>query len=388
MLGIDICKIEKVKDLYDKFGETFLRKVFTEKEIQYIQSKNYRGETIAGLYAAKEAVAKADGRGIGKNGFHNMKIFHGSFGKPYGVSGNKKYKLSISHDGDYAVACAEYDGTSFIDNFDWRPFFPADSDVNKYTSGTIFIRSSKRGMLGAGSLAAMAAFRSGGGMVYLSLPKDALEGMSLKVTEPVLHEMNTPGEEELFRKTDTVVSGPGTGVDERERKYLLKLLSLKKPTILDADSLTLIAEYDLYSRLHEKVIMTPHEGEFARLTGEKYGEREERERAAKAFAKKHHVTLLLKGPCTYVTDGEREYHNTTGNRGLATAGSGDVLSGILGALFCRGEDPFSTACAGARLHGLCAESYADTFSMFSMTAGDIIEELPTTIKKLSCQPSN
>ncbi|MDO5713769.1 MAG: NAD(P)H-hydrate dehydratase [Tissierellia bacterium] len=382
MLGLDICKISKVEIIYNKYQDQFLKRIFTDDEIHYLRKKNFRGKTIAGLFAAKEAMAKAEGNGIGVNSFHDIKIFHTERGKPYGRLQGKTYEISISHDGDYAIALAFLSNDLIDDsNFShWKKLLQRESRINKYSAGTIFVRSSKRGMLGAGALVSMAALRTGAGMVYLILPQDTIDFMSVKVTEPVLLSREKSFQEGLT-KSQVIIIGPGTGTDEREEEFLYKILNEKKKFVIDADAITILSGKKSYENIPRGAIVTPHEGEFSRLMGKKYENRQEMERDCKIFAKEYGLTMVLKGPMTYVTDGNREYYNERGNSLLATAGSGDVLSGILGALYCRSEDPFIVAMGGVRLHSLLAESYFMKYGQ-GMVAGDLLKELPTTIKKL------
>lgn len=367
MIGVDLCKISRVEGLLERHPE-FLTRVFTEEERLYIEKKGRRPETVAGLYAAKEALAKASGLGMAKGGFYGFQIFHRTNGAPFGLVRDRFFALSISHDGDWAVAVAEGDsmeGEMKVPK-DWKgQFFLPPEEGHKYTTGAVFIRAGSVGMTGAAILCASAAFRSGAGYVGVCLPQEALSQVTAGIVEAVTIPLGE--EDQMIDKAKVLVAGPGMG---REDAYVKKLLQRHKPTVLDADAL-----YPLEGSYGGAVI-TPHEGEFSRLTGKDFSSRGQREEEAYQFAKEREAVVVLKGPKTYVTDGVRQYRNTTGNSLLATAGAGDVLTGFIAGLLCRTKDPFLGAAAAVYLHGFIADLYYHEGILTGLRANDLIKKAP------------
>jgi NAD(P)H-hydrate epimerase len=152
---------------------------------------------------------------------------------------------------------------------------------------------------------------------------------------------------------------------------------------VDADGLNNLADgkFDLSDHAGPR-ILTPHEGEFSRLVGQAAGGRGELEESAVRLAREQQIVVLLKGPKTMVTDGERRYHNRSGNAGMATAGSGDVLSGIIAALVGQQMDVFEAAEVGSHLHGLAGDQFAERSDSASMLATDLIDELPVAMSEM------
>jgi NAD(P)H-hydrate epimerase len=177
---------------------------------------------------------------------------------------------------------------------------------------------------------------------------------------------------------DAVLFGSGSGLGEGTETVLKFLLeNCKCPLILDADGITLAAKHKniLRDRLYP-TILTPHDGEFARLSPPE-GPRQEQTRA---LARELGAVILRKGPRTLITDGETCWENQTGNPGMATGGSGDVLSGIILSLLGQGLAPLEAAAAGAWLHGAAGDRAAERFGEYGMLPGDLVEELPQLLK--------
>jgi len=160
----------------------------------------------------------------------------------------------------------------------------------------------------------------------------------------------------VIPKASAIVIGPGLSVDAETVKMLRAILAVGCPLLIDADGLNALAQnLDLLGEAKGPVLLTPHVGEMARLIGRKF-DADERESVAREFVEKHHVTLVLKGTRTLVTaPGQPFFINTTGNPGLSTGGSGDTLSGILGALLAQGLSPLDAARLGVWLHGHAAD---------------------------------
>ncbi|HVN66887.1 MAG TPA: NAD(P)H-hydrate dehydratase, partial [Candidatus Sulfotelmatobacter sp.] len=183
-------------------------------------------------------------------------------------------------------------------------------------------------------------------------------------------------------RADVIAIGPGCGVNNNTRNILFSLLAGKKPLVIDADALTLLArEKKLAAALHAGVILTPHPGEMAKLTGQSAAEvQKDRQRIAKRTAAGLGVTLILKGDKTVVTDPQgRVFINQTGNPGMGTAGSGDVLTGMLAGLVGQCHDGWAAAKVGVYLHGLAGDLAARAKSEPGLIASDIVDHIPDAI---------
>ena len=273
---------------------------------------------------------------------------------------------------------------------------PLKADANKYSAGSLVCFSGSFGMAGAALLSAKAALRSGSGMVRAVLPKSIYPVCAAALWEAVY----TPCEDdengriassvaddvkELISKANAVVFGCGVGAGKGAKAVLEKLLTDNTlPLLIDADGINILAKHiDMLRRKSCSVVLTPHEGEMSRLTGlSPELIRNNRVEVAKSFAAEYGVTLLLKGKDTVVA-GEcgQLIINPTGNCGLATAGSGDVLSGIIGALLSQSTEPFYAAVLGAYIHGLSGDLAAEKLGHRSLVATDIIEYLPKAFKE-------
>jgi NAD(P)H-hydrate epimerase len=189
-----------------------------------------------------------------------------------------------------------------------------------------------------------------------------------------------PALERLIAPVDVVAVGPGLGQSDELRRLLSFLITgTDKPLVIDADGLNaLVGQTDLLSRLDRPVILTPHPGEFARLAGLQTAsvQQDRVGRAAALAALSEPLVVVLKGAGTVVTDGQRYYINTTGNPGMATAGAGDVLTGVIAALLAQQLPPFEAAQLGTYIHGLAGDVARDQNGEVGMIAGDIVDALP------------
>ena len=261
-------------------------------------------------------------------------------------------------------------------------------DTHKGDYGKILLLCGSRGFTGAAALAAMGALRTGAGLVYLAVPESIYAIEAVKLTEPVV--MPLPDEDgmlcagsipkiaALLPKMDAVLFGSGSGLGEGTEAVLKFLLeNCKCPLVLDADGITLAAKHKniLRDRLYP-TILTPHDGEFARLSPPEVPRLEQ----TMALARELGAVILRKGPRTLITDGETCWENQTGNPGMATGGSGDVLSGIILSLLGQGLAPLEAAAAGAWLHGAAGDRAAEKFGEYGMLPGDLVEELPQLLK--------
>ncbi|MDR0713535.1 MAG: NAD(P)H-hydrate dehydratase [Bacteroidales bacterium] len=276
-------------------------------------------------------------------------------------------------------------------------FTPRKRFSHKGDYGHAFIIAGSRNMMGAAVLAVKACLRSGTGMVTAHVPRD--ERLLIQLSAPEALVSTDPHPEvwsqtpDLQRYTSTAI-GPGIGKHELTRKALTNVLTIFRdrkqqapPMVLDADALNLIAESDeKLGLLPPNSIITPHPKEFDRLAGAS-ANGYHRWLKQKALAKEHRLIIVLKGAYTCIASPEGNcYFNPTGNPGMATAGSGDVLTGIIAALLAQGWPPVKAACAGVWIHGSAGDLSAKKYGEQAMIAGDIIECTGETLKRL--QPDN
>jgi ADP-dependent NAD(P)H-hydrate dehydratase len=269
---------------------------------------------------------------------------------------------------------------------------PRDPASYKGNFGTALIIGGSRGMTGAAALAGMAALRGGAGLVRLAVPDRCLE--SIAVHEPSYMTAALPCDVEgrisgaahtriveLAQAATVVAIGPGLGRSPDLDRLVRQLYSeLTLPMVCDADALNALAtEHEALGQHAGPRVLTPHPGEFPRLVGEKYP-RAERGGAAQELAARCHLVVVLKGHRTFVTDGRRHWHNSTGNPGMATGGSGDSLTGLITALACQHLEPYEAARLGVYLHGLAGDLAAEELGMVSLIASDIVRFLPAAMK--------
>jgi NAD(P)H-hydrate epimerase len=247
-------------------------------------------------------------------------------------------------------------------------------------------------MIGAPVLAGTAALRTGSGLVQLAVPR-ANVAACLSITPELiaLALSNTAKSQELAdaaEKADAIVIGPGLGQSPQARERLARLVKLPdKPMVVDADGLNLLAKMKSWPKFFRaRAVLTPHPGEMARLGAligrttvptDEAGRVEIATVAATAFGQ----VVVLKGNRTVVADGNRVYINTTGNSALSKAGTGDVLSGVIGSLLGQGMTPFEAACLGAHLHGRAGEIAGERLGLRCVLAREVIDALPPAIRE-------
>jgi NAD(P)H-hydrate epimerase len=271
---------------------------------------------------------------------------------------------------------------------------PRPLDSNKGTFGRLLVVAGSRGMSGAAVLCAGAALRSGAGLVYLAVPQEILPIVATAnpcyLTAPLPQDeqgrLAEPAEKpllDLAKAKDVIAFGPGLGRNSAISSLLLSLRrQVRTPMVIDADGLNALeGQTDRLRNPAGPCIVTPHPGEFARLIGTDIStvQGQRRELAAR-FAGDHQVVLVLKGHSTIVTDGRRFYQNTTGNPGMATGGTGDVLTGLIAALLGQGLEPFAAAQLGVYLHGLVGDLARDDLGEVSLIASDLISYLPKVFR--------
>lgn len=275
-------------------------------------------------------------------------------------------------------------------------------NAHKGEFGHIFILAGSARFSGAAILCAGAAMRAGAGLVTLGIPKSLAgaiikikpeEVMILPLPETGAGTLSLSGYKKIksfVKNVDVLVVGPGLTQNKSTQGLVRKMISkIDKPMVIDADGLNALAGHlNLLRTMNSKlrtIILTPHPGEMARILGisvkKVQGNRQE---MAKKFAQDYKLTVVLKGHNSVVADYKSNlYINKTGNPGMATAGSGDVLTGMIAAFLGQGLNQFAAAKYAVYLHGLAGDLAAKEKTQISLIASDIIDKIPEAIKKCS-----
>jgi NAD(P)H-hydrate epimerase len=274
---------------------------------------------------------------------------------------------------------------------------PRPADAHKGMFGRLLVVAGSRGMSGAAVLCATAGLRGGAGLVQVAVPAEILPvvagGNPCYMTAPFAHDdrgrLARVAIDEVISLAgtwaDVVTLGPGLGQSEAMPDLVAAMLDrVEKPLVIDADGLNALARVpaEAWRKHRAPVVLTPHPGEFSRLSGRSSEEvRQRREELAVAYAAEQTVVLVLKGHATIVTDGQRVYRNTTGNPGMATGGTGDVLTGLIGALIGQGLGPFEAAVLGVWAHGRAGDLAAAEVGQTALIATDLLAHLPAALRE-------
>lgn len=267
-------------------------------------------------------------------------------------------------------------------------------NAHKYTFGRALVIGGSTGYSGAPVLAALACERSGAGVTTLFVPESIYSIAAVKcdgaVVAPAAADcrgcFSAEGIKDILtvlEKADACLIGPGIRTDDNPSAVVREVVKNSPcPVIIDADAITVVGKYpEILESARVPVILTPHEGEFARISGDL---QEGRLAAAEKFSKNHENTvLILKGCGTVIADGKVLYVNPTGNPGMAKGGSGDVLAGVLCALAAQGFDPVTAAKYAAYIHGLAGDIACREAGEYSVTPSDIIANIPDAIKSIT-----
>jgi NAD(P)H-hydrate epimerase len=266
--------------------------------------------------------------------------------------------------------------------------------------GRVLIIGGNDQMLGAPVLAGTSALKMGAGLVQIAVPQSILPA-ALSIT-PELIGLGLDGGkskaddrklDEAAEKADAIVIGPGLGTSTEAGRWLSRIVRIKKPMVVDADALNLLASGKKWPKYFKAcAVLTPHPGEMARLgkligrtsvPTDDDGRIELAVLAAKAFGQ----IIVLKGNRTIVTDGTRVYLNKTGDSSLSKAGTGDVLSGMIGTLLSQKVNPLDAASLAVWLHGTAGEISGRRLGMRCVFARDVIESIPAAIAELENKKS-
>jgi ADP-dependent NAD(P)H-hydrate dehydratase / NAD(P)H-hydrate epimerase len=285
---------------------------------------------------------------------------------------------------------------ALLEKNDMRRMLPhRRPDAHKGSHGHLLVVAGSLGKSGAGILASQAALRAGAGLVTWALPTGLASAMASRLTEVMtlpVAESTTGGIAEaaipvlcqFLQRASALVLGPGLGTDPATAACVHTLLRRTLvPVVIDADGLNCLVEHlDVLQDCSLPVILTPHPGEMARLLEtDTTTVQAQRLEIACDFAQRYSVYVVLKGAYTvlYAPDGRR-WINPTGNPAMATAGTGDVLAGVIGALLCQGLGPLQAAQCGIYLHGLAGDHVRDRLGYHGLIASDVLEELPYAIQ--------
>lgn len=278
------------------------------------------------------------------------------------------------------------------------PLRPVDG--HKGTFGRVLIVGGSQGFSGAPALAAKAALRSGAGLVRVAVPTSvqpvvaALDPCytTIALPEDRQGQSNDKATAQLLKsaaENDVVAFGPGAGTGRGVKQALLALLAVKDlPLVVDADGLNVLATLtgpgNWVQNKKARLILTPHPGEMKRLWAGLFREPlpSDRTEQAARLAQYADCSVVLKGAGTVVTDGQNVYINTTGNPGMATAGAGDVLTGVIAALCGQGLAPFDAAVLGVYVHGRAGDIAANAIGQIGLIATDIIDTLKNAFHEM------
>jgi hydroxyethylthiazole kinase-like uncharacterized protein yjeF len=401
-IGIDMVEVARLEKAIGRSGEGFLRKAFTARELKLCGGS---AERLAGRWAAKEAVIKCfDGTGLCLPR-RQIEVLADPSGAPRvrflrSLDGAEAM-VSITHHGGMAVAAAELEVTDAA----LRPLVAPDAvriperpkDAHKGTFGTAVVLAGSLGLTGAAYLASTAAARAGAGMVRLLVAEGVYPILAAKCTEVMATPVPevAPGAaghtalQTVLRHLETAaaaVIGPGLGRDTSTWRLVYDLLGqLRVPAVLDADALNALADNQrLLKRIKGDRVLTPHPGEMARLVQRSTADVQgERDKVASKAAADWGVVVVLKGAKTVVAapDGRVSVdpHQVPA---LASGGTGDVLSGIIGGLLAQKLDPFTAAVTGVYVHGEAGRRVAARLGDSGLLAGDLLPEIPAVMQTL------
>ena len=291
------------------------------------------------------------------------------------------------------LECVEHDEVS-------RTIPRREPNAHKGDCGRVAVVAGSVGMTGAAALTCQAALRSGAGMTILGIPKSLNDVMEVKLTETMTRPLPETEErtlslaaqadiEELLAWADVLAIGPGLSQNEETQELVRKVIqNVKKPAVIDADGLNALAGHiDCLSHCEADLILTPHSGELSRLINRHISDIEaKRIDTAQRSSKDLGSVLVLKGaPTVTANPSGYVYINSTGNAGMATAGCGDVLTGMIAGLLAQGLKGIDAAKAGVYLHGLAGDLVAEEKGEWGVLAGDMVETVPETLLNVCCK---
>jgi hydroxyethylthiazole kinase-like uncharacterized protein yjeF len=398
---VDAVSVDRIALAINRSGPGFLNKVYTASEQAYCAGDP---ERLAGRWAAKEAVIKCfDGTGICFPR-RRIEVLPGPNGAPrarlLGDSRGAMVEVSITHHSRLAVATAHLEmptTPTLLPAPDAVAIPVRPPDAHKGTFGTAVVLAGSLGLTGAAYLCSTAAARTGAGLVRLLVADTIYPILAAKVTEV----MATPVAEvapgavghagllSILRQMESAevgIIGPGLGRDSSTGRLVVDLATRAKvPLVIDADGLNALADSPRSKgKLGKNRVLTPHPGEMARLTGKTTDAiNADRVAAARKAAKDWGAIVVLKGAHTVVAhpDG-RTSEDPHEVPALATGGTGDVLSGIIGGLIAQGSDPFTAAVTGVYIHASAGRYLSQQLGDSGLLASDLLLEIPRVMNVL------
>ena len=416
-IGVDAVSVDRIALAVKRSGPGFLTRVYTPAELKYCAGND---ERLAGRWAAKEAVIKCfDGTGICFPR-RRIEVLPGPNGAPrarlLGNDRGAQVEVSITHHSRLAVATAHLEIPDAVSgpprnhgaasDFVGLTMLPAPDavviprrpkDAHKGTFGTAIVLAGSLGLTGAAYLSSTATARTGAGLVRL-LVADAIypilaakctEVMATPVPEVAPGAVGHAAYDSIMRQLDAAevgIIGPGLGRDSSTWRLAIDLaLHARVPLVIDADGLNALADSPRSKgKMPKNRVLTPHPGELGRLTGKTIEAiNADRPRAARGAAKEWGAIIVLKGAHTVVAhpDGRlsEDPHEVPA---LASGGTGDVLSGIIGGLIAQGSDPFTAAVTGVYVHAAAGRRIAERLGDSGLLASDLLLEIPVVMNVL------
>jgi NAD(P)H-hydrate epimerase len=407
---VDVAAIPRIAEAQKRFGDRFLQKFLTAREIDYCGGS---AERWAGRWAAKEAIGKAMPTGVPRPRMIDVEILPSEDGRPHvrvapaTTLTGRDIDVSIAHDGHFAVAVAvipdlyvpparagEAQGAGLPDGFR-LPARPRDG--HKGTFGTVVVLAGSQGYTGAAYLTSMGAARAGAGIVRLMVAQSIYPILAEKCTEVVVGPVpeispGVVGHAALsavlrgFTGAAAGIVGPGIGRDTSTRRLIEDLLpKVTVPLVLDADALNLLSEHrSILPKLAPEIVLTPHPAEFGRLANlETSAVQKDRRGIASRFAKTWNKVVVLKGAGTVIAapDG-RITLNPIATPALASGGTGDVLAGLIGGLMAQKLPPFEAAVTGVHVHSIAGTDLEASIGQAGVLASDLLPQIPRVMERL------
>ena len=394
--------VDRVALAVKRSGPGFLKKVYTPAEVAYCAGSS---ERLAGRWAAKEAVIKCfDGTGICFPR-RRIEVLPGVSGAPrvrlLGNDRGAQVEVSITHHSALAVATAHLEMPDVVDDLLPAPEATVlpdrPRDAHKGTFGTVVVLAGSLGFTGAAYLSSTAAARTGAGLVRLLVAETIYPILAAKCTEVMATPVPevAPGAvghaayDSVLRQmagAEAGVIGPGLGRDRSTWRLVLDLVQhVACPLVVDADALNALADAPRSrTNLGKNRVLTPHPGEMARLTGKTVEAiSADRVGTARKAAKEWGAVVVLKGARTVVAhpDG-RTSEDPHEVPALATGGTGDVLSGIIGGLLAQGSNPFEAAVTGVYIHAAAGRRLSQRLGESGLLASDLLLEIPLVMNVL------
>jgi hydroxyethylthiazole kinase-like uncharacterized protein yjeF len=401
-IGVDVTSIERIADLLRR-RPRFAEKIFTEAERRRCGTK---AERFASRWAAKEAVKKLYGsRGLPIPTYRSIEMVNRPGGAPYiRVHGrDTDIAVTVTHDAGVAIAVVAAPESGL----GGAPVLPPPpglrlpdrpTDAHKGTFGTVVVIAGAVGTAGAAVLASRGAARAGAGLIRVCVPGAAYPVVASQCLEVMAHPLGGPDvtglddvglrllHEQHLRVADAVVIGPGLGRANVTERVVLELLpAITVPTVVDADGLNIAAAHEFdWRQCSQPVVLTPHPAEMGRLAGiATAAVQADREHVAVGYAVQHRVVVVLKGSETIVAAADGRVHLDRHHTvALATGGTGDVLSGIIGAMLAAGLESFDAAVAAVTVHAEAGCLVEAERGRAGGLAGDVIEMLPVAQERL------